>query len=566
LLLGSVQKELGKTDAAMKSYKKAVELAPDSATARVYLGQLYKDLKMNEEAGEELEKALELDPALSTAGLALGHLYNIMKRYDAAINVLKTAVKQDPGNALARYQLGNAYSYKLEYNKAVAQYEQVVKLKPDFAVVYDALAKAHRNLGDMDKAIAYMEKYMELAPDDKDGAAELAKLRESKAGGAADPKVGGNDPQKDPTPPVEKPPVRPADGSAALMPVEYWDKHSDGRDITLWGYVDAGGNVVIKKLWGASHFSEGLADARPYIEGNFDNFRGYIDVAGNWITKAEFSETYPFHCGLAAVKPKGQYKWGYIDRSGNMVIPAQYEQADSFSCDIGRVNTGDGYRYIDKAGKFLFADTPFKGQGDTFSDGMACVTVQLPPEQQEEYRSYSKRVYIDTTGKMLIDKKFQYTGRFSEGLAFVIFNEGKTEKRGYMDKTGKLVIDLTGKIGYGRPFSDGMAGVSAVKDNEKWGYIDNTGKIVVEPTYHKYADNFHEGRAFVIEKRTDDFYIGYIDKTGKVVIPMVKGTAYVLGDLDWIFGIHSGSFRNGLGWYNMKVVDKAGNVVYQLKK
>lgn len=555
--LGKAQRLQGKLDDALASGRKAVALDPTYARSYENLGLAYSDKGMSTEAIMSLEKALELEPKLTDSATNLGYLYNKAKRYDETIQMLTKFIGLSPGCAVAHYQLGNAYLYKRDFKAAIPQYEQALKIRPGLAAAMEMMARSYQALGDTENAIRCYESLCTLQPDNKKALAELAKLRaKGDAPPAADPPAVP--PASDSASATTPPPAASA-GGGAVMPVQYKNKLGTGSDS---GYINASGTLVVQGLMRARHFSEGLAEAVPIVQGSFDEIYGYIDPAGTFVVKPQFSGATPFHCGLAAVQPKGQYKWGYADRSGNMVIPAQYEQADPFSCDIGRVNTGDGYRYIDKSGKFLFEDKPFKGRGDTFSDGLASTTLPMTQEERERSRIGKKAVYIDITGKIVIEKEFQTCGRFSEGLAFVILYDGGNEKRGYIDKTGRLVLDLTGKIGYGRPFSDGMAGVSAVNDSDKWGYIDLTGKIVVEPKYRKHSDNFHEGLACVVEFR-DDFYTGYIDKTGAVVIPMEKGGGTsVYGELDWIFCSHSGSFRNGLASHNGKIKDRSGKVVW----
>ncbi|MDQ7778425.1 MAG: WG repeat-containing protein [Planctomycetota bacterium] len=565
--LCKAQRLQGKSDDAIASGRKAIELDPTMVSAYNNIGIAYSDKGMDAEAIVAFEKSIELDPKVIAPRISLGYTYNKLDRYDDAIKVLAKAVELAPNEALALYQLANSYFYKREYKAAIPLYKEAIKAAPELAPAYDAMAKCHRDLGETAEAIRLFEQYVKLVPDDKDAAAELEKLRKPPEKPVTPPDerpVTPPDTKPDTTPDEkpDTPPARPLE-TGTLFPVVYRDKHSDGRDIDMWGYIDGGGAVVIKRLNRARRFSEGLAEAVPYIEGNFDNDYGYIDTGGKWVVKPAFSETNPFFCGLAAVQPKGQYKWGYIDKTGNFAIAPQYEQAESFSCDIARINNGDGYKYIDKTGKLLFTELGYK-TGDTFSDGLACVQIPLPPEKQAEYEAYSKSVYIDTTGKVVIDKKFRRTMIFTEGLAYVTFEEGGTEKTGYMDKTGKLAIDLTGKFTDGRPFSDGMA---AVRGNEnikyKWGYIDKTGKLVVELKYSEYSDGFHEGLACVV--LSEPIRVGYIDKTGAEVIPPVEGSTSRFGEPDWLFSTHGGSFRGGLANYLGNVIDKSGKIVHQAK-
>ena len=95
--------------------------------------------------------------------------------------------------------------------------------------------------------------------------------------------------------------------------------------------------------------------------------------------------------------------------------------------------------------------------------------------------------FIDTTGKEVIECKYDNAYDFYEGLARVALNG----KYGFIDTTGKEIIEC--KYKRVSLFSEGLA---KVKLNDKWGYIDKTGKEVTECKYD-FASDFHEGLAAV---------------------------------------------------------------------
>lgn len=179
----------------------------------------------------------------------------------------------------------------------------------------------------------------------------------------------------------------------------------------------------------------------------------------------------------------------------------------------------------------------------------------------------NKRGYIDRTGKIVIEPRFQGASDFSEGLASVAISDNGY-KEGYIDRTGKMVIepqwDTAGK------FKDGVAWVGfdqAKKEYKvgnrifsssptdsfdyKFGLIDKTGKYIIEPTYTLTGD-FSEGLAVV---RTKEDRFGFIDRTGKLVIP---------AKLDW-----AGSFSEGLAWIYIDgkygYIDRSGQIVIKPK-
>jgi len=230
---------------------------------------------------------------------------------------------------------------------------------------------------------------------------------------------------------------------------------------------------------------------------------------------------------------------------------------DSFTSSLARFGLPPGWLSSSELQKATVSAIKEARGGNTFSDGLACVSVPVPPEQRGEYGMPVRYLYIDTRGKPVIEKIFYATSRFSEGMAFVTYVEAGAQKTGFIDKTGKLVIDLTGKFAEARPFADGMA---LVQDQGKWGFIDATGKVIVAPKYHEFTDDFHEGLACVVLAAPNR--IGYIDKTGREVIPLAEGSSSRYGMPGQVFTSHRGSFRHGLADHNGKIIDRTGQVVW----
>ena len=78
--------------------------------------------------------------------------------------------------------------------------------------------------------------------------------------------------------------------------------------------------------------------------------------------------------------------------------------------------------------------------------------------------------FIDLQGNEVIELKYKYASKFSDGLACVSV---KKDKYGFIDKTGATIIDF--KFEDTHPFNENTAGVSK---NNKWGFIDKSGQII----------------------------------------------------------------------------------------
>jgi hypothetical protein len=126
--------------------------------------------------------------------------------------------------------------------------------------------------------------------------------------------------------------------------------------------------------------------------------------------------------------------------------------------------------------------------------------------------------FMDRSGQIVIEAKYQYAVGFREGLAAVRVNG----LFGFINEAGEMVIPPQFRSAFSSVFVDGLA---AVAPQSAWGYIDPTGKLVIQPQFEKASD-FHEGLAAVqLEGKW-----GFIDRTGKLVAPPQYRAATAFSD------------------------------------
>jgi hypothetical protein len=134
------------------------------------------------------------------------------------------------------------------------------------------------------------------------------------------------------------------------------------------GYIDRTGKTLIKPRFveNARSFSEGLAAFQAGTDYTHGQSKwGYLDKQGNWAIQPQFDIGDDFSEDLAAVSGhlqgrEGEY-WGYIDKSGKIVIPLKFDRALPFAAGLAKVKTSDGWRNIDKVGKFVGTELPSPG-------------------------------------------------------------------------------------------------------------------------------------------------------------------------------------------------------------
>ncbi|MEB3884177.1 tetratricopeptide repeat protein [Lyngbya sp. CCY1209] len=198
-LLGTVQEALGQPIAAMASYTRALELAPDRAEGYVYLAQLYRDLGWWDEAvsfyeqaiarapnwGElhyylgmvrhwqgqidaaidRYRRALALNPKLSGAYLDWALRLNERGQIEKAIQVLERGRIRCPDAKEILNTLGYLRLQQDRVEEAIAVFEQAIALDPEDGLVYNNLGWALTTLGKTAEAIAAYRRAVALEPD-----------------------------------------------------------------------------------------------------------------------------------------------------------------------------------------------------------------------------------------------------------------------------------------------------------------------------------------------------------------------------------------------------------------
>jgi WG containing repeat len=171
--------------------------------------------------------------------------------------------------------------------------------------------------------------------------------------------------------------------------------------------------------------------------------------------EARFSE------GLLGVYSRGLEAWGYINKSFAFVVKPKFRAVAPFSEGLAKVavleNGEEKVAFIDHSGSFTLppsfnTDFNFRRNASGFSEGFAALSEGLRPA----HTSGETFVYIDKTGRIVLETQFFYASAFHEGLASVY--DDKSNRWGFIDRTGKVVIPL--KYQVANDFSEGLAVVA----------------------------------------------------------------------------------------------------------
>ena len=165
LILGHINKRLGKDKEAIDAYKHAAELAPDDYYPHYALGKMYTKLHRREEAIWALTQAAELASASRSAPLdelitlykTLGRAYFSLDRVDEATLAWRKIAKIDPQNVFARVELANLFREQELYTEAIEQHEAIIRLKKEdlyrVCLSYREIGKIQEEKGEYQSAI-----------------------------------------------------------------------------------------------------------------------------------------------------------------------------------------------------------------------------------------------------------------------------------------------------------------------------------------------------------------------------------------------------------------------------
>jgi tetratricopeptide (TPR) repeat protein len=147
----------GKTEAALRFYRRAVELKPELATVWSNLGKLLFQLDRYEEALAAFEAAQALVPDDADFGNSRAGALRQLGRLDASAVAAREALRRRPDFAEAALNLGTALLKLGRTEEALAAYRRAGLARPDYADALCGAALALRALDRFEEARAAFE-------------------------------------------------------------------------------------------------------------------------------------------------------------------------------------------------------------------------------------------------------------------------------------------------------------------------------------------------------------------------------------------------------------------------
>ncbi len=177
-LMGSFYERQDNLDEAIREYKKAIELDPNSAWPHLRMGTAYIRKYEFDKAIVELKQAKRIDDANLEAGLLLALLYASQNEADRASveyeEVLKKSSVKDPQNVNILKSLGIIYTQRKDLDQAVKVYSLILEINKDDNESLFMLGTIYEEKGKREEAVEKFKQALIINPDYSDALNSLA--------------------------------------------------------------------------------------------------------------------------------------------------------------------------------------------------------------------------------------------------------------------------------------------------------------------------------------------------------------------------------------------------------
>lgn len=162
---GAALHELKRFDEALASYDHALAAQPDYAEAFYNRGITLKELKRFEEALASYDRAVSLRPDYYEALYNRGNVLQELKRFEEALASYDNALKVRPGNVAALINRGNSLRDLKRFEEALASNNRALAARPDYAVALSARGVTLAEMKRFEEALASYDRAVTIQPD-----------------------------------------------------------------------------------------------------------------------------------------------------------------------------------------------------------------------------------------------------------------------------------------------------------------------------------------------------------------------------------------------------------------
>jgi len=163
---GNVLKDLGRFDAAVASYDRALALRPDYAECHFNRAVALHELHRFDDAVAGYDRAIALKADHAEAHHNRGLALSMLGRLEAALGSHDRAVALKPGYVQAHFSRALALQQLGRLDDAVAGYDKAIALRPAYAEAHANRGAALQKLQKLEAAVAGFERALEIDPGD----------------------------------------------------------------------------------------------------------------------------------------------------------------------------------------------------------------------------------------------------------------------------------------------------------------------------------------------------------------------------------------------------------------
>jgi tetratricopeptide (TPR) repeat protein len=168
--MGKLLYDMGKHQAAVRAFERAVQLLPLDPQAHYMLGFMYNTLGHENWALAAWRKAVELAPKANSLRFDLGYMYIRRGRYDLAAKEFTHVLGEWPEDVETNFMLGLCYKELMEPAQAIPLFERVLRRNPRHTQALYYLGASYLQIGNASLGKAYLRRFDYLVNQDQQSA------------------------------------------------------------------------------------------------------------------------------------------------------------------------------------------------------------------------------------------------------------------------------------------------------------------------------------------------------------------------------------------------------------
>ncbi len=163
--IGVVLQDQGKLDEAIEAYNRAISIKPDYSHAYFNMANALRDQDKLEEAIKAYNKALTIKSGYYDATYNKGLNLKDQGKVEEAIETYNKALSIDPVYVEAHNNIGIALQDQGKLDEAIEAFKKALLIKPDYAAVLNNIGIVLRDQGKPEEAIETFNKALAIQPD-----------------------------------------------------------------------------------------------------------------------------------------------------------------------------------------------------------------------------------------------------------------------------------------------------------------------------------------------------------------------------------------------------------------